>query len=270
MSRDPLGIWGDPGQVGNGQSYCGNNPVNRRDPFGLQDEQPEVYERRVHRLFPRVLARLADRLRALKAKIAERWNIEPSGGVEAQVTFAVEAAIRVVEGGSSALPSVGLLYKEDVYGAFDRQLGIFLSAGSDEVRSLAPDSATDDAVVEALAEFFQSTLLHEFRHYLQTIVAAFGGPVTWLLMTDRFREADACFWESLISQLAGEHPGKNPEVESAFDEAIDQVAPDADTVVVDEELLGEAFKRFSELAREAIEDAVAREQRQAVPATGGE
>ena len=38
VSRDPLGLWGDPGQRGNGQSYCGNNPVNRRDPFGLAGE----------------------------------------------------------------------------------------------------------------------------------------------------------------------------------------------------------------------------------------
>jgi RHS repeat-associated protein len=36
ISRDPLGLWGDPGQNGNGQSYCGNNPVNRVDPLGLE------------------------------------------------------------------------------------------------------------------------------------------------------------------------------------------------------------------------------------------
>ncbi|MGE0711197.1 MAG: Ig-like domain-containing protein [Planctomycetota bacterium] len=35
VSRDPLGTWGDPGQRGNGQSYCGCNPVNRVDPLGL-------------------------------------------------------------------------------------------------------------------------------------------------------------------------------------------------------------------------------------------
>lgn len=35
VSRDPLGLWGDPGQDGNGQNYCGNNPLNRRDPYGL-------------------------------------------------------------------------------------------------------------------------------------------------------------------------------------------------------------------------------------------
>src|SRR5690606_18832696 len=26
VSRDPLGMWGDPGQRGNAQNYCGNNP----------------------------------------------------------------------------------------------------------------------------------------------------------------------------------------------------------------------------------------------------
>ena len=34
VSRDPLGLWGDPSQNGNGQGYCGHNPVNRRDPMG--------------------------------------------------------------------------------------------------------------------------------------------------------------------------------------------------------------------------------------------
>jgi len=37
VSRDPLGMWGDPGQRGNAQNYCGNNPVNRVDPLGLSD-----------------------------------------------------------------------------------------------------------------------------------------------------------------------------------------------------------------------------------------
>ncbi len=35
VSRDPLGLWGDPSQTGNGQGYCGHNPVNRKDPLGL-------------------------------------------------------------------------------------------------------------------------------------------------------------------------------------------------------------------------------------------
>ncbi len=37
VSRDPLGLWGDPSQSGNGQGYCGHNPVNILDPFGLDD-----------------------------------------------------------------------------------------------------------------------------------------------------------------------------------------------------------------------------------------
>jgi RHS repeat-associated protein len=35
VSRDPLGLWGDAAQLGNGQSYCGQNPVNFVDPLGL-------------------------------------------------------------------------------------------------------------------------------------------------------------------------------------------------------------------------------------------
>jgi len=35
VSRDPLGQWGDSSQLGNGQKYAGNNPVNLVDPIGL-------------------------------------------------------------------------------------------------------------------------------------------------------------------------------------------------------------------------------------------
>jgi len=34
VSRDPLGLWGDASQNGNGQGYCGHDPVNRVDPLG--------------------------------------------------------------------------------------------------------------------------------------------------------------------------------------------------------------------------------------------
>jgi len=40
VSRDPLGLWGDPAQRGNGQSYCGANPVNFVDPMGLDTYSP--------------------------------------------------------------------------------------------------------------------------------------------------------------------------------------------------------------------------------------
>ncbi|RMH73045.1 MAG: hypothetical protein D6683_13575, partial [Actinomyces sp.] len=32
VSRDPLGMWGDPGNLGNGYAFAGNDPVNRVDP----------------------------------------------------------------------------------------------------------------------------------------------------------------------------------------------------------------------------------------------
>ncbi len=35
IARDPKGLWGDAANAGNGQAYCGNNPVNSIDPFGL-------------------------------------------------------------------------------------------------------------------------------------------------------------------------------------------------------------------------------------------
>ena len=34
LSRDPIGIWGDPFNLGNGYSFVGNNPINRIDPSG--------------------------------------------------------------------------------------------------------------------------------------------------------------------------------------------------------------------------------------------
>ncbi len=37
ISRDPVGIWTDSGNLGNGYTYCGNNPWSSRDPLGLFD-----------------------------------------------------------------------------------------------------------------------------------------------------------------------------------------------------------------------------------------
>ena len=35
-SRDTIGLWGDTANLGNGQTYVGNNPWTRLDPYGLQ------------------------------------------------------------------------------------------------------------------------------------------------------------------------------------------------------------------------------------------
>ena len=35
LQRDSIGIWGDPGNYGNGYAYTGNNPANRIDALGL-------------------------------------------------------------------------------------------------------------------------------------------------------------------------------------------------------------------------------------------
>ncbi len=37
VSRDPIGVWGDPGNAGNAYAYVGGNPVNGLDPMGLFD-----------------------------------------------------------------------------------------------------------------------------------------------------------------------------------------------------------------------------------------
>ena len=39
MSRDPVGIWGDPADDGNAMAYAGNNPWTRRDPTGLSSHR---------------------------------------------------------------------------------------------------------------------------------------------------------------------------------------------------------------------------------------
>ena len=50
VSRDPIGMWGDPGQRGNAQNYCGNNPVNRVDPLGLLSPTDQYWEEEEARL----------------------------------------------------------------------------------------------------------------------------------------------------------------------------------------------------------------------------
>src|SRR5207248_6055587 len=36
-SRDPIGVWGDPGQIGNGYGAFNNSPVNFVDPSGFKE-----------------------------------------------------------------------------------------------------------------------------------------------------------------------------------------------------------------------------------------
>ncbi|MEW5994824.1 MAG: RHS repeat-associated core domain-containing protein, partial [Candidatus Zixiibacteriota bacterium] len=38
LSRDPIGIWGDPGNMGNAYAYVGNNPLAASDPSGCRDD----------------------------------------------------------------------------------------------------------------------------------------------------------------------------------------------------------------------------------------
>jgi RHS repeat-associated protein len=38
VTRDPLGVWGDPSGRGNAYAFEGGNPTSRRDPFGLDGE----------------------------------------------------------------------------------------------------------------------------------------------------------------------------------------------------------------------------------------
>jgi RHS repeat-associated protein len=39
LQQDPIGIWGDPMNRGNGYAYVGDGPLNRTDPLGKQDPQ---------------------------------------------------------------------------------------------------------------------------------------------------------------------------------------------------------------------------------------
>ena len=38
VSRDPLGAWGDPGNLGNGYAFCQSDPINCVDPMGTEGE----------------------------------------------------------------------------------------------------------------------------------------------------------------------------------------------------------------------------------------
>ena len=56
-TRDSIGIWGDPANLGNGYTYVGNNPWNQLDPYG---EQRGFYEEHVNRGNGWVTARYYD------------------------------------------------------------------------------------------------------------------------------------------------------------------------------------------------------------------
>ena len=43
IQRDPLGVWKDEYNVGNGYTYVGNNPINRFDPMGLQSAAETIW-----------------------------------------------------------------------------------------------------------------------------------------------------------------------------------------------------------------------------------
>ncbi len=49
-TRDPIGIWKDAANLGNGYTYVGNNPWSYADPFGTEKEKEETPEERRERL----------------------------------------------------------------------------------------------------------------------------------------------------------------------------------------------------------------------------
>jgi RHS repeat-associated protein len=82
ISRDPLGLWGDESQNGNGQSYCGNNPVNLVDPLGLGPIE-EAWAEALIKLWEHYACRWAGSLRAASHSRPDRaiWSRhEASGG----------------------------------------------------------------------------------------------------------------------------------------------------------------------------------------------
>lgn len=96
VSRDPLGLWGDPSQNGNGQGYCGHDPINGVDPLGLSstDDRLRGGERDVlsdpsianrdrlvdewkrAKMLSKPLEELVDAERAHEALLAQRQRVE--------------------------------------------------------------------------------------------------------------------------------------------------------------------------------------------------
>ncbi len=78
LTRDTIGLWGDPANLGNGTAYVGNAPWNFVDPWGEASDDPEIQE----------IERIAGNGAYSKGEIGTtRDTIKGFGGVRSVYTF---------------------------------------------------------------------------------------------------------------------------------------------------------------------------------------
>jgi len=103
LSHDPIGIWGDGGNFGNGYAYAGNNPLTYTDPSG---------EWGLASLVGAVVGAVVDAAIEVTTQLVTEGTVSDWGSVGAA---AVEGAISgAVSGGLSTLKTAGKLVKSGI------------------------------------------------------------------------------------------------------------------------------------------------------------
>ncbi len=103
VNRDPLGIWGDAGNLGNGYAFAGNDPVNQVDPFGLMSaaEWAQYADAQIARM------RLAG-ARAYVSHQVSRGRFTYTSARKELDQFKVDAANAIIFGGLELVGGVAL------------------------------------------------------------------------------------------------------------------------------------------------------------------
>ncbi|MBI4717155.1 MAG: hypothetical protein HY763_05065 [Planctomycetes bacterium] len=79
ITRDTIGIWGDESNLGNGYTYCGNNPGSRTDRFGLVADEPVPANAAALQDALGAIAEQAERLERTRQALRETTALTTSG-----------------------------------------------------------------------------------------------------------------------------------------------------------------------------------------------
>ena len=174
VSRDPLGLWGDPGQAGNSYTFAGNDPVNGVDPWGLTGGEMVAAGGGAAKItLEAVLQKLAERgLAALTAEELALYEAAQAAQA-AEAAAAQQAAQQAGKAGAAAGGTV-------VAGA--AALGAIVVAGSDIAESWTKEMMIRAEEESALA--MQDTAAHARQtDWLMQQVKSRGGTVSAGMIT---------------------------------------------------------------------------------------